>query len=469
MNAAPDTADPEPGAAAPQSFSKGYLRLVIIVLFLIEAVAFMERVVIHTIGQSIKADLGLSDLQLGILSGFSFVVFYSTMGLPIARMVERYSRKTILVSSVGLFSLFAALCATAGNYVQLLAFRSGVGIGEAGVQPTIVSIVADYFEKHKRGAILTIIMLGIPFGSLIGAISGGMLAEHLNWRAAFIVVAAPGLLLTLIAALVLREPRRGAQDAVVATGKPPPFIEVLRFLAAKRSFLFAIAGVAFATMGIGSMGAFTHPYLVREYGTSVSDAAVMFGISSVVAVTFGMSISGFGSNWLARQDTRWYVFAPAIGTLLSAPLYFSAFQASTAISSMALITAASMCSICYSMPTLSFVQNLATSQMRATTTFFFYFVGTLVGHGLGPILFGWISDIVTVSGFAGGDYAALCTTGQEIAEALRSECLIASSAGARGGSALVAVFMVLSSLCFLLASRTIKNDIAITEAQEAAA
>jgi hypothetical protein len=136
---------------------------------------------------------------------------------------------------------------------------------------------------------------------------------------------------------------------------------------------------------------------------------------------------------------------------------------------MALITAASMCSICYSMPTLSFVQNLATSQMRATTTFFFYFVGTLVGHGLGPILFGWISDIVTVSGFAGGDYAALCTTGQEIAEALRSECLIASSAGARGGSALVAVFMVLSSLCFLLASRTIKNDIAITEAQEAAA
>jgi predicted MFS family arabinose efflux permease len=444
---------------APPLFSRRYLAWLLFLLFLVEAVGFMERVIIQTIGQSIKQDLALSDLQIGLLSGISFALLYSTLGLPIARLVERYSRVTILSMSVGLFSAAALLCGTARSYGSLLGFRFGVGAGEAGLQPCVVSLVSDHFRPDKRSAALTIALLGLPFGSLLGALGGGLLAEHLSWRVAFIVVAAPGLVVALLVRLTLREPPRGYSDDVPRqSGPPPPISAVIRTLARQPGFRFALAGVAFASMGIGAMGAFTHPFLVRTYHISIGHAAVLFGISSAVAVSLGLVISGFGSAWLSKRGLHWFCAIPALGTLLAAPLYVLSWRSGSAEGTMILVTVASFCSITYQTPTIALFQNIVEARMRATVAFVFFCTSTLVGQGAGPAVFGLASDYLAQAAFDGGAYRQVCVSSVEPA------CSAASASGIRDAGYLVGVFMLLAATQFALAGRSFLRSAARAKA-----
>lgn len=446
-------------------YSRGYLAWMLFLLFLVEAVGFMERVIIQTIGQSIKEDLRLSDLQLGLLGGFSFAILYSSLGLPLARLVERYSRVTILSASVAFFSVMAALCGTAPGYVHLILYRIGVGVGEAGLQPSVVSLLGDHYPANRRSAALTVAMLGVPFGSLLGSIGGGFLAEHVSWRVAFVVVAAPGIVIALLVWLTLREPPRGYSDGASAAKSkepPPPMKAVFRLLWSKRSFRHAIAGVAFASMGIGAMGAFMHPFFVRHYQLGVTDAALMFGLSSFVAVTAGMAISGFGVGWLSRWNAKWYALVPAIGTLCAAPFYVFALRAPTPMGAVLMITAGSLCSISYQTPTISLLQNMVQARMRATAAFTFFFTGALIGQGLGPPLFGLVSDLMAARDFGLGDYAALCPGGRSLPGAtadLQSACAGSSAAGIRDGAIAIGLFFLMASLQFFLASRSVTRDI----------
>lgn len=450
--------DAEPQTAQPRAvYSRRYLGWLLALLFLVEAVGFMERVIVQTVGQSIKDDLALSDLQLGLLSGISFALLYSTLGLPIARLVERYSRVTILSLSVGLFSVMALLCGTAQSYGQLLGYRVGVGAGEAGLQPSVVSLVSDHFSAARRSIAITVVLLGLPFGSLIGAWGGGFLAEHMSWRTAFIVVAAPGLIVALLVRLTLREPPRGFSDGAAKPQKnaaPPPLMAVLRTLRSRPGFLFVLGGIASVSMGIGAMGAFTHPFLVRHFHVSVSHAAVLFGISSAIAVSLGLAMSGFGSAWLSRRGRHWYCAIPALGTLIAGPLYVLSWRADSAIGTVTLVTLASFCSISYQVPLLALFQNWVESRMRATAAFVFFCTGTLVGQGLGPALFGWASDSLAQIAFVAGDYHAICRLAGQISQ----PCLDASANGLRNAGFLVGLFMLLGSAQFALAARALKRS-----------
>jgi MFS family permease len=176
---------------------------------------------VQTLGQSIKEDLSLSDLQLGLLGGLSFAVFYSTLGLPLARLAETKSRVTIISASVALFSLFSGLCGLATGFATLFLFRVGVGVGEAGVSAPGTSLIGDHFPPHRRGMALTLMRLGAPAGSAFGTFVGAWVGMHYGWRAAIVTVSVPGLVVALLFRLLLREPPRGMSDHGRAASSPP--------------------------------------------------------------------------------------------------------------------------------------------------------------------------------------------------------------------------------------------------------
>ena len=207
------------GAAAPPRqplFSEGYKQSVLWLLVLAYTFNFIDRTIISTIGQAIKVDLKLTDTQLGLLGGLAFALLYTTLGIPIARIAERRSRVNIITIAIVIWSAFTALCGMATSFLQLLLFRVGVGVGEAGLSPPAHSLISDYFEPKKRASALSIYSFGIPLGTMFGAVAGGWIAQNLDWRMAFMMVGLPGILVAILLKVFVKEPPRGYSDRLVA-------------------------------------------------------------------------------------------------------------------------------------------------------------------------------------------------------------------------------------------------------------
>ena len=168
--------------------------------------------------------------SLGLLGGLYFALLYTILGVPIARLAERFSRVNIITAAIVIWSAFTALCGTAASFAQLALYRFGVGVGEAGCSPPSHSLISDYYEPKKRATALSIYSFGIPLGTMFGAVAGGWLAQEFSWRVAFVIVGLPGIILALIVKLVVKEPPRGhseiverpieAEDVVVEPAKP---------------------------------------------------------------------------------------------------------------------------------------------------------------------------------------------------------------------------------------------------------
>src|SRR5580700_357053 len=214
--------EPEIASAPPLPlFSQAYSRWVVILLMLVYTSNFIDRTIVGTLGQAIKVDMKLSDAQLGLLGGFAFAFLYTILGIPIARLAEKRSRVTIISVCLAIWSGMTALCGAAASFPLLLLCRVGVGIGEAGCSPSAQSLIADYYTPERRATALSAYSFGIPLGGMIGAISGGLLAQSVGWRWAFVIVGLPGILLALLTAMSLKEPPRGYSEPVRA-GDPTP-------------------------------------------------------------------------------------------------------------------------------------------------------------------------------------------------------------------------------------------------------
>ena len=200
-------------------FSAGYKRTVLVILTIVYTLNFIDRTILGIIGQPVKESLGITDNQLGLLTGLAFALLYTTLGIPIARLAERFSRVNIMAICITIWSAFTALCGLAPNFAAMLAFRVGVGVGEAGCSPPAHSLISDYFEPKQRASALSVFAFGIPMGGMLGAIFGGVIAQYLNWRLAFFIVGIPGVILAIAARLLLREPPRGHSEADGSPGK----------------------------------------------------------------------------------------------------------------------------------------------------------------------------------------------------------------------------------------------------------
>nr|WP_255682201.1 MFS transporter [Luteimonas sp. BDR2-5] len=423
---------------------------------------FMDRIIVATVGQAMKLDLELSDLQLGLLGGMAFALFYALLGIPLARLSERYSRVRILAACVALWSLMTTLCGVAQNYIQLLLLRIGVGVGEAGSTPASHSLIADHFPAKRRATAFALFALGVPLGSFCGAILGGWIVQNMGWRAAFLILGIPGIALALLVALTLREPPRGLADGAVEQARtpPPPLLEVIRLILRKKTFVHLTIGcalVGFANFGINM---FMPIYFSRVFGMSFAQAGLAFGLITGIGAMAGNGIGGFLSDWAGKRDTRWYLWVVALGVAVATPFYLFAFlQTNWIVAAAMMLVFGSMMYIWYG-PTFAVAYTMVGPRMRASASAVVLLVNTLIGQGLGPIFIGGASDVFTARAFGSGDHAQSCSAaalagaGPDAAAA----CAQAAAQGIRYATVICGLVFLWGAFHYYLASRTLARD-----------
>ncbi len=396
-----------PGAPV---FSDRYKSLVLALLVGAYTFNFIDRTVVATIGQAIKVDLKLSDTQLGLLGGFSFAVLYTVLGIPIARLAERWNRVAIISLAMVVWSGFTVACGFAGGFVALLALRVGVGVGEAGCSPSAHSLISDYFEPRRRASALSVYAFGIPLGAMIGAVAGGWLATHFGWRAAFIWVGAPGMVMALITFLAIREPPRGHSEA--APSPPAPsgrgwVAHEARELASVAASLFGnwpvanmVAGVTLGSVAGYGVGAFSGPYFIRTFGLDYATVGLVFGLVGGVSSGIGTVAGGFISDWASRRGAAWYSLVPGFGFAIATPIYIVAYCWPNWRWAAVILLVPGIFGYAYLGPTFGVVQNVVASRRRATATALLFFVLNFIALGGGPVFTGWLIDRFAANAFA---------------------------------------------------------------------
>ena len=447
------------------TFSRGYRAWMLFLLMAVNCLNLADRQGLAATAPAIKADFHLSDTQLGLIQGLGFAIFYSLLGLPIARLSETRSRTRIVAVSTLIFAAMVALCGTARNFVQFLGCRVGVAIGDAGFGPPVASLTGDHYPLRRRASAMTVIWLGAPIGALLGSAGGGTIAQAYGWRTWFFLLSLPGIVVAIATFVTLRDPPRGMSDPAgshVAGAAPPPMMEVLRFVFAKRSMRHVMIGAALAAMAMNGVGQFLARFLVAQYHVGFGEAGRDVGLVAVAAMASGLAIGGFGMDWAAKFDRRWYVWGPAIGLAATTPLFVFAVDRPTLAGAVPLLLAGHMTLFVYYTPTLALAQNMVGASMRASSAFVIALVLGLVGIGLGPTLIGVLSDVFANAAYPGGHFGAACPGGVAApgsAAAAVDACALASAAGIRHSIAAVSLLFVWAGLHFLLAGRHIRDDL----------
>ena len=426
---------PLPGTDAAPAFSPAYRRYVLIVLTTVYVANFVDRQILSILLQPIKESFGLSDTQLGFLSGISFAIFYATLGIPIAMWADRGNRRNIITLATGIFSIMTAVCGLAQSFVQLALARIGVGIGEAGASPPSHSILADLYPPEQRATAMGIFALGVNIGILIGFLVGGWMNEFFGWRVAFMVVGVPGLLLALLVRLTVREPARGHSEGrgQEAASAPPPVAETARRFWACRSLRHISLGAALnAFVGYGVV-AWMPAYLIRSFGMSTGDVGTALALIIGIVGGAGTFLGGYFADRLARRDVRWNMWLIAACIAGGAPFAFAVYLAPTATWALFSFVVPAAVGTIYLGPSLALVQGLVPLRMRTVSSAVLLFVINIIGLGFGPQMVGVVSDLLAPR-FAD--------------ESLRYALLI------------VGFVNLWSALHFLLASRTLKQDLA---------
>jgi MFS family permease len=366
------------------------------VLTLVYSFNFIDRQLLAILQESIKADLGLSDSQLGLLTGFAFAVFYVTAGIPIARWADRSNRRNIVALSLAVWSGMTAVSGMAQNYLQLLLARIGVGVGEAGGSPPSHSMISDIFPVHQRASALGFYSTGVNVGILFGFLLGGWLNEYFGWRIAFLVVGAPGILLALLVRFTVAEPIRGLSENKQVSDRPIPVTEVLALLWSRRSFrhLAVASGLtAFVAYSIISWGA---SYFIRSHGMSTGELGTWLALIMGLGGAIGAFGGGVIADRLGNRDKRWYVWVPAIAGLLATPFIVATYSVDSAYLALLCSVVPGVMGNVFLGSTVATVHGLVGVRMRAMSSAVFFFILNMIGLGLGPFSVGLLSDYLAL-------------------------------------------------------------------------
>ncbi len=441
---APDTvsaaSDPDAGL-----YSKSYQRTALLLLTLVYIFNFVDRQILNILAESIKIDLSLSDTQLGLVSGLAFAVFYSLLGLPLARYAERGDRPGLIAVALTVWSGFTIACGFATSFAQLLIFRLGVGVGEAGGVPPSHSLITEFTPKARRAVALAIFSTGLPLGSFIGLGFGGILGDMFGWRMTFALAGAPGILIAIACAFILKEPRR----AVKRVDRPAPTESLwssLALITRIATFRWTAAGGALQAVVIYGTGSFLAPFFLRAHGDVVMQMAADIGLKGTgfLGIVFGLSVGlagavgTFSGGWLGDRfsgaSIKSYVTVPAIAGLLAVPAFIFVFATNSVVAAFMALAVGSALSNSYFGGMHATCQGLVGPRHRATMSAFVLVVVNLIGLGVGPPLVGMISDY------------ARETAGIPDQDALRLSLMI------------VSVVSLLAGAAFWRARRTIDAD-----------
>ncbi|MCR5876152.1 MFS transporter [Phenylobacterium sp. J426] len=387
-----------------RSVSGGYRIVVLAVLILAYTFNFLDRQILGILAGPIKQELGLTDSQLGLMGGLAFALFYTGLGIPIAWLADRWSRTWIMTGALALWSAFTALCGLAGGFWQLFLCRMGVGVGEAGGVAPAYSLIADYFPKEQRARALAAYSFGIPIGSSLGILFGGLIAHSIDWRAAFIIVGLAGVALAPIFRIIVKEPpREGATLAPAAAMSDPaaPAVSApaapagVRELLRKPTFwLISLGAAASSVCGYGV--AFWLPsFFERSLGMDLVDRSLFLGSMTLIGGVAGVWLGGYLGDRLGRAKPAYYLLVPAVAFLVALPCFFLAIQAKSLWLAFLLFIVPTGLNLVWLGPVITAVQHLVAPAQRSTASACFLFVNNLIGLGLGTWFFGAVSDALT--------------------------------------------------------------------------
>ncbi len=374
--------------------SVAYRRYVLTALTLIYTLNTLDGGLMILLLQPIKLDLGLSDSQLGFLTGIAFAIFYATLGLPIARWADRGNRSTIAAMAIGLWGITVMLCILVRNFPQLIAARIAAGIGEAGCLPPTYSLIGDYFPGgSERTQAMTIYMLANPLSALLSFGLGGWLNEHYGWRATFFVMGTPALLIAPIIKWTVRDPRQTGGMNIGQRPLPKPRMgAALQALWNTRSSRhLSIALIVLYTMGAG-LGPWYAAFMMRSHGMSTQELGVWMGIIVGVSACAGIGLGGFISARCFSNDERRQMRFSAVTMALVVPCFLAFLLARE--KSLALVAFAPLMLVfnVFNAPTFALLQRLVQPGIRATAFAMVMLLANLIGMGLGPQVVGVLSD-----------------------------------------------------------------------------
>ena len=390
-----DKAAPTPGIASPSADGvSAQTRTMLWILLIVYIFNFLDRQIVNILAEPIKADLGLSDTQLGLLAGPAFAVFYALLGIPIARYADKdgTNRVRLIALALTIWSAMTAVCGLAQNFVQLLFARIGVGVGEAGCTPSAHSLIADSVTPEKRSSAIAFYGLGVPIGSLLGLIIGGIANDLYGWRVALMLVGAPGLLLALVVLFVMREPRHSRPVEAAAAPARLSTGEAMREIFASRAFVYIlIASSVVAFLGYGK-ALWTISFFLRSHGLSTTEAGLSMAVVLGLAGVFGTWLGGKVADKFGPRDKKHILTLPAYGMALAAPVLFLGYHMDNWVVAVALLIVPTILNSAYYGPAYGCVQGLVRPQARAVAASIMLFGQNLIGLGFGPFLFGVLSD-----------------------------------------------------------------------------
>lgn len=398
---------PSGGTDTTKGFSVARRRLMLGLLALIYSLNYLDRQIVVILQEPIKADFGLADWQLGMITGGAFGLFYTSMGIPIAQRIDRgVNRIRLIAIFTAVWSLMTALCGVTRNFGQFFIARMGVGLAEAGFAPAAHSLLSDMYSARERPQAMGIFAIGVPVGIMAGLSIGGIIAQMAGWRTALLVAGIPGLFAALLLPILARDPVRGAMEEPGPAADPaalPPqgFLAGARLLMRRRAFVHVVLGTAATAFVQAGVGAWMPSFLIRVHGMSLSQAGLSFGILSGVCGLIGTIAGGWQATRMADRGLHAMLWIPMLGLLLTIPLYVIALLAGSGQAALALLILPMLLSPLWTAPSIALVQSLSPVAMRARASALYIVASNLIGVSMGPLVLGVLSDLFAA--LHGGD------------------------------------------------------------------
>lgn len=357
---------------------------------------FVDRQLLSILAKPIQDELGFTDGQLGLLGGLSFALFYSTLAIPAAWLADRTNRTRVVLAACALWSAATMACGLATSYVQLALARAAVGVGEAGGVAPSYSLLSDHFAPEQRGKALAFFNLAPPVGQAVGVAAGAALALAFDWRIAFFLIGALGVVTALVAAFILREPARRTDLDAAPTGAAPASRPGVRATAAlfltRPVLLFATLAFATAQFVAAAFMNFSILFLIRDKGMSMGEAGSVYAPVLLVAVASGTLASGWIVDRFAPRAPRLYGLMPAAAIALALPFFVGFIAAPHWTLALTLFAPLVLLNAFIVTPVLVAVQNAAPADHRTLVNALLLLAVNLVGGGLGPAYAGAVSD-----------------------------------------------------------------------------
>jgi MFS family permease len=389
-------------ATVSQQQNSKYRWFVLGMLCIVYAFNFLDRQLLGILAKPIQDELKLTDSELGRLGGLYFALFYCTISIPVAWLADRANRAKVIAIACGIWSAATIACGISQSYGELVIARMSVGVGEAGGLPPSYSIISDYFPAERRGVALSILNLGPPLGQAMGIAFGAAIAAAYDWRLAFIVIGVLGIFVAVMVAITVREPKRGAMEAVPMSTEPSSAqMEDIGFSHTVKMFfkrpVLLMSGLASGSANFicYAMMNFAVLFLMRERGMTLEDVSVYYAPLVAICMGAGIYLSGVFVDKYGQKSRKAYALVPAIALACAIPFFIAFVSLDTWPIALMLLSVPLFCNSFFLSPAIAIVQNAVCPAQRALSGAILLLLMNMIGLGLGPTYLGAMSDFFT--------------------------------------------------------------------------